>query len=99
MDPSWYLYLGMVKRHAFGTLLTARFLPLARVPVYIACGYFKMSYVKFCAIVFIIALLYCIAIFAAIHLLGEAFGDEMEMVLGIAVCRRIISVFHGGDDR
>ena len=75
-----------VKRHAFGTLLTARFLPLARVPVYIACGYFKMSYVKFCAIIFITALLYCIAIFAAIHLLGEAFGDEMEMVLGLAVC-------------
>ena len=52
----------------------------------IACGYFKMSYVKFCAIIFITALLYCMAIFAAIHLLGEAFGDEMEMVMGAVIC-------------
>jgi membrane protein DedA with SNARE-associated domain len=75
-----------VERHAFGTLLTARFLPLARVPVYIACGYFKMSYVKFCVIIFVTALLYCAAIFSAIHLLGEAFGDEMEMVMGAVIC-------------
>jgi membrane protein DedA with SNARE-associated domain len=75
-----------VERHAFGTLLTARFLPLARVPVYIACGYFKMSYVKFCVIIFVTALLYCTAIFSAIHLLGEAFGDEMEMVMGAVIC-------------
>lgn len=75
-----------VQRHAVMTLLTARFLPLARVPAYIACGYFKMNYAKFCIIIFATALLYCIVIFAAIHQLGEAFGDDMEMFLGIAVC-------------
>ena len=71
-----------VKAHAFMTLLTARFLPLARVPAYIACGYFKMNYLKFCAIIFFTALLYCTVIFGAIHLLGEAFGDRMEVILG-----------------
>jgi len=33
-----------VQRHAISTLLTARFIPLARMPAYIACGYFKMNY-------------------------------------------------------
>ena len=72
-----------VKTHAFMTLLTARFLPLARVPAYIACGYFKMNYVKFCGIILFTALLYCAVIFAVIHLLGEAFGDRMEIILGL----------------
>jgi len=72
-----------VERHAVTTLLTARFLPLARVPAYIACGYFKMNYAKFCAIIFMTALLYCIVIFAAIQLLGEVFGERMEVVLGL----------------
>lgn len=71
-----------VQRHAISTLLTARFVPLARVPAYIACGYFKMNYAKFCTIIFVTALLYCIVIFALIHVLGEIFGDQMEFVLG-----------------
>jgi len=81
-----------VKRHAFLTLLTTRFLPLARVPVYVACGYFKMSYIKFCGIIFITATLYCVAIFAAIHLLGEALGEEMEMIMGILICVVILLI-------
>lgn len=71
-----------VQRHAMTTLLTARFLPLARIPAYVACGYFKMNYFKFCAIILFTALLYCIVIFGTIHLLGEAFGDRMEVILG-----------------
>lgn len=74
---------GRVERNAISTLLTARFVPLARVPAYIACGYFKMNYLKFCVIIFATALLYCIAIFAAIHLLGEVFGEKMEVFLGL----------------
>ncbi len=72
-----------VQRHALTTLLTARFVPLARVPAYIACGYFKMNYAKFCAIIFATALLYCIVIFSVIHVLGEVFGEKMEVVLGL----------------
>ena len=77
---------GRVERNAVSTLLAARFLPLARVPAYIACGYFKMNYLKFCAIIFGTALLYCIVIFALIHSLGEIFGDEMNAILGIIAC-------------
>ena len=71
-----------VERHALMTLITARFLPLARIPAYIACGYFKINYFKFCAMILFTALLYCVVIFGAIHLLGEAFGDKAELILG-----------------
>ena len=73
-----------VDQHAVTTLLTARFLPLARIPAYIACGYFKMNYAKFCAIIFMTALLYCSVIFGVIHFLGEVFGDRAQLILGIA---------------
>lgn len=81
-----------IQRHAITTLLTARFLPFARMPAYIACGYFKMNYVKFCTIIFGTALLYASVIFALIHLLGEVFGDKMEIILGIFACIAIIAI-------
>lgn len=77
-----------VRRNLYMTLLTARFVPLARVPVYVACGYFKVSYPKFCLFILLTALPYCIVIFALCHGLGEVFGDRIEMIIisiGIAV--------------
>jgi membrane protein DedA with SNARE-associated domain len=84
-----------VERNAMTTLLAARFLPLARVPAYIACGYFKMNYAKFCAIIFVTALLYCIVVFALIHLLGELFGERMEVILGLIACGVILTAICG----
>lgn len=81
-----------VDRHAITTLLTARFLPLARIPAYIACGYFKMNYAKFCAIIFMTALLYCTVIFGVIHLLGEVFGDRAQVILGIVAGVVILTI-------
>jgi membrane protein DedA with SNARE-associated domain len=74
-------FRGKVKRNLIITLLTARFLPLARVPVYVACGYFKVSYPRFCAVIFATALLYCTVIFALCHGLGELFGDRIEYIM------------------
>jgi len=37
-----------IQRYPFTTLVTARFIPLTRIPSYIACGFFRMSYAKFC---------------------------------------------------
>lgn len=72
---------GKVKRNLLMTLMTARFLPLARVPVYVACGYFKVSYPRFCYMIFITALCYCLVIFAFCHLLGELFEDRIEWII------------------
>jgi len=82
-----------IERNAVTTLLAARFLPFARIPAYIACGYFKMNYLKFCAIIFGTALLFIGVIFALIHLLGEVFGDKMEIMLGSVACVAILIIF------
>jgi membrane protein DedA with SNARE-associated domain len=85
-----------IRRNLFMTLLTARFVPLARVPVYVACGYFKVSYPKFCLIIFFTALPYCLVVFALCHGLGEVFGDRIEFIilsLGIAVATIALSAF------
>ena len=75
-------FADRVSRNLFTTLLGARFLPLARIPVYVACGYFKVGYAKFCAMIFATALLYCAVIFGLCHGLGELFGDRIELILG-----------------
>lgn len=70
-----------VTKNAVKTLLFARFVPLARIPAYVACGYFKMNYGKFCVIILGTAFLYCAALFAIVHWLGELFGEKLEIVI------------------
>ncbi len=83
-----------VQKHALMTLLGARFLPLARIPAYVACGYFGVSYVKFCAIISLTAFLYTAVIFAVCHYLGEIVGDKLEMMLPL-IAVVFITVFGG----
>ena len=70
-----------IKKHAFISLIGVRFMPLARVPAYIACGFFEVSYLLFSSAIIISAFLYCCAIFAVCHLLGELFNDKLKMIL------------------
>lgn len=70
-----------VQQHTILTLLGARFIPLARIPAYVACGYFGISYLKFCLTIALTALLYTVIIFIACHYLGEIVGDKLEMML------------------
>lgn len=70
-----------VQRHLFFTLLGARFLPLARIPAYVACGYFSVSYARFCTYIAMTATLYTMAIFTLCYYLGEVVGDKFEMML------------------
>lgn len=70
-----------VQRHTFITLMGARFLPMARIPAYVACGYFKVSYPKFCGIVSFSALIYTLIIFSLCHFVGEIVGDKIEIMV------------------
>lgn len=81
-----------VQTHLLFTLLGARFLPLARIPAYVACGYFKVSYPKFCLIVAFTALLYTAVIFSLCHYLGEMVGDRLEYMLPL-IALAFITVF------
>lgn len=79
-----------VQRHLFFTLLGARFLPLARVPAYVACGYFKVSYARYCLYIAFTATLYSIIIFTVCHYLGKAVGDKLEVILPVSALTLIV---------
>jgi len=72
-----------VQQHTISALFTARFVPLARVPAYVACGFFKVPYWKFCSIIACTAVIYTVVVFAIVHLLGEILGERLEWILPI----------------
>lgn len=81
-----------VKANTILTLFMARFIPLARIPAYVACGYFKVSYVKFCAVILLTAFIYTVVIFSVCHWLGEVFGEKLEVILPL-VAATILMIF------
>lgn len=58
-------------------LLIARFIPGTRIPTYVAFGYFKIGYLKFCVFVAMTALLYISIVFGIAFALGELFEGEL----------------------
>lgn len=72
-----------VLNHTVIALFSARFIPLARIPAYIACGLFGVNYFKFCAIIFVTALCYTSLIFSIFHILGEIVGERLKWILPI----------------
>ena len=82
-----------MKNHAGKTLFTVRFLPLARIPAYVAAGFIKVPYWRFCAWIFVSALTYIILLFCIFHVLGEVAGEKAKIFLPvIAVAILILSV-------
>ena len=72
-----------VQRYTLATLFGARFLPLARIPAYVACGFFKVPYWKFCLMIALTATVYTAVIFTICHLVGEIMGEKFEWLLPI----------------
>ena len=70
-----------IKANAVLTLFMARFVPVARIPSYMACGYFKVPYWKFLLSVTLSGALYVTIIFIIAHYLSEIFGDKIEIIL------------------
>lgn len=59
----------------FKTLFVVRFVPGTRVPAYVACGFFKVFYPKFSAIVVLTALTYVATMFVLFHTVGALAGE------------------------
>lgn len=82
-----------VNKHLLATLLSARFIPLTRIPTYVACGYFKIPYAKFCALIAFTAVLYVSAVFVIIHVLGELIGEKAMFAMPImALCILVVVI-------
>ncbi|MBL4871756.1 MAG: VTT domain-containing protein [Robiginitomaculum sp.] len=60
------------------TLIAVRFLPLARIPTYLATGFFGVPYLKYWLSIAVSALIYVTVIFCAFHVLGEIMGEKLK---------------------
>jgi len=77
--------------NAVKTLIAVRFIPLARVPTYLATGFFGVPYIKYWLSIAFSGTLYTVIIFTGFHLLGEIMGEHLKtyspfIALGIAIC-------------
>lgn len=72
-----------VQVNLFMTLLAGRFIPLARIPTYFACGYFRVPYWRFCFGITVTALLYICVVFGVVLTLGMVIGERLKWVLPI----------------
>lgn len=77
---------GTLVRDELGkTLYVARFVPGTRVPTYIACGFFAVSYVKFVGLVILTAFTYVAISFALFHTVGAVAGEKAKYWLPVIV--------------
>ena len=70
-----------VLRYPFTTLVAARFIPLTRIPSYIACGFFKLHYGLYCFYIGVTALMFVSIAFGTFHLLGSLLGEHIKWIL------------------
>lgn len=71
----------LVRNNLTKTLLIARFVPGTRIPSYVACGFFKAPYFKFCGIVVLTGFIYVSVIFALFETIGLVAGEQAKFWL------------------
>lgn len=100
--PKLAALVAKMDRHLGKTLLTVRFIPFARIAAYIAAGYARVSYLKFCLWVALSALLYIAVIFCLFHGFGAALGERAQTYLpliGLGIGVAILGVTWGRSRR
>jgi len=60
------------------TLYMARFVPGTRIPTYVACGFFKIPYLKFVLLVMLTAFTYVSVSFGLFHAVGAVAGEQAK---------------------
>lgn len=83
-----------VQEYPLVTIFTVRFVPLARIPAYVACGFFKVPYWKFCLFIAFSATIYTSIIFAICYWVGEIIADQFKFLLpvgGISIALLFVS--------
>ncbi|WP_371397929.1 DedA family protein [Fretibacter rubidus] len=81
-----------VQGNLFKTLLVGRFIPLARIPTYFACGYFHVPYWKYCLGITITALLYITVVFTVVATLGMVMGEHLKWILPVVAITVLLTV-------
>ncbi|PHS36205.1 MAG: hypothetical protein COA91_12410 [Robiginitomaculum sp.] len=88
-----------VLNNAVKTLITVRFLPMARIAAYMATGFFGVSYLKYWLSITFSGFLFVSTFFLAFHLLGELVGEQIKrylpfVALGLVGTVLMVLFFH-----
>ena len=74
------------------SLVTARFVPGTRIPLYIACGFFKAPFPKVAFFVIFSAIIYATIAFSLFHLIGDMAGEKLHQYAPVAAIVVVICV-------
>ena len=86
---------GVVQDNAIKTLISVRFLPMARIPTYLATGFFGVPYIKYWLSIAFSGFLYVSMFFLAFHLLGELVGEQIKVYLPIVAVGLVVALLGG----
>jgi len=81
-----------VLNNAVKTLVTVRFLPMARIPTYLATGFFGVPYYKYWLSIAFSGFLFVSTFFLAFHLLGELVGEQIKKYLPFVAVGLVVTV-------
>jgi|GEM_PF-1629617 len=81
-----------VKTNLGVTLMTVRFMPLARIPTYAACGYFKVKYWRFVMWIVFASGTYILLAYTAYRVFGAMVGEQLRWILPVAASVVLASV-------
>jgi len=81
--PAVYKAKEKLNENMFKTIFISRFLPGARIPLYIAAGFFKLSFLKFALSICATAIFYIAMIYVIFLSLGEIAGERLKTYLPV----------------
>lgn len=80
----------LVRKELVKTLYMARFVPGTRIPTYIACGFFRVEYLRFVLLVVLTAFTYVTISFALFHSLGAVAGEQAKFWLPLIAVTLVV---------
>ncbi|MCQ8184465.1 VTT domain-containing protein [Parvularcula maris] len=82
---------GEVVQERLGSaIFAARFLPGARIPLYIAAGYFKAGFLRFAGFIVASAAFLILLLYAVLKLLGEVAGDKAVFIVSLGAISALL---------
>jgi len=74
---------GKLGHHLGKNMLISRFMPGARIPLYIAAGFFQISFARFSALIILTALVYIGTAFLFFHVISMVVGGFSRLVIPV----------------
>ena len=88
--PSVHKAREKLDKNMFKTIFVSRFLPGARIPLYIAAGFFKIPFSKFAASICLTAIFYIGLIYCIFLGLGEIAGERLKTYFPLVALSGVI---------